>query len=52
MCFIKYNTVVNENWKHKQNSSFWFAGMESEKADIVLKHRLLWKCIQKQEDII
>jgi len=26
--------------------------MESEKADIVLMHRLLWKYLQKKEDVI
>jgi len=40
MSFIKYDKVFNENWKHKQNNSFWFARMDSEKADVALIHCL------------
>jgi hypothetical protein len=29
-----------KNGKHKQNSSFWFARMDSERADVALMHRL------------
>jgi hypothetical protein len=52
MCFIKYSTVVNDKLKSQTKRFVWFARMESEKADILLKHRLLLKYIQKQEDII
>jgi len=40
------------NWKHKQYSSFWFARMDSEKADVASMHCLTWKYSQKKEDII
>ena len=52
MCFIKYIAVVNEKLKHRQKSSLWFDRMESEKAGIVLMHRLLRKHLQKKVDII
>jgi len=45
MCFIKYSTVINEKLKAQAKHFFWFARMESEKADIVLMHHLLYKCL-------
>ena len=48
MCFIKYSTVVNENLKAQAKQFFWFARMESEKADIVLMHCLLRKYLQEK----
>jgi hypothetical protein len=41
MCFIKYITVVNEKLKAQAKQFFWFARLESEKADTVLMHHLL-----------
>jgi hypothetical protein len=52
MSSIKHDKVFNKIWKDKQNSSFWFARMDSEKADVALMHCLPWKYSQKKEDII
>jgi len=52
MCFIKYIAVVNEKLKAqaKEFLLVWQNGIW--KADFVLMHRLLWKHLQKKEDII
>jgi hypothetical protein len=41
MCFIEGSTVVNEKLKAEAKQFFCFARIESEKADIVMMHRLL-----------
>jgi hypothetical protein len=38
---MKYSTVVNKKLKAQTKQFFWFARMESEKADVVLMHCLL-----------
>jgi hypothetical protein len=52
MCFIKYDKVFHKIWRHKQNSSFWFARMDSEKADVAFMHHLPWKYLQEKEGIM
>jgi hypothetical protein len=41
MFFIKYSKVVNETLKAQAKQFFWFARMESEKADVLLMYHLL-----------
>jgi hypothetical protein len=45
MCFVTIYILKFsiKNWKHKQNSSFWFAKMESEGVDSALMHNLQCK---------
>jgi hypothetical protein len=52
MSLMKDDKVFDHIWKDKHNSSFWFARMDSEKADVALMHHLPWKYSQKKEDII
>jgi hypothetical protein len=37
-----------KNWKHKQNSFFWCASMDSEKADLVSICCLVWNYLYKK----